>query len=353
MPWSHQWNLTYERKVPWNSSIRVSYTGTRTKDDLRFALDNLPLPPGQSPYRVAADYLCAGTGQPGLPPNATCPSAVPIAADEISARVPRTNERRPDARYNTNLRVANDAERWYDGVQVEWVKRFSGGLDFQMSYTRSVAEDTTSEATFVGAGDSNQLGPDKRLARAYSRFHTPHRFTFNGSYALPFFKDRKDALGQVLGGWRLSAVVKIASGTPFTVIDSGAIDTNFDGFAEGRPVLLDPSLEGVAVTHPSDSTQILARNRFRRATPADYGNLSPRNAFFTDGVRNVDLSLGKYFNLVHGQRLMVRLEAYNVFNRVQYGFPVNDFASATFGRIVSTSNQYSPRTIQALVRYVF
>jgi hypothetical protein len=222
-----------------------------------------------------------------------------------------------------------------------------------MSYTRSRAEDTTSEATAVGTGDSNQLGPDSRRARAYSRFHTPHRFALSGSYALPFFKGRGDAVGRLLGGWRLAAVVKVASGTPFTVVDTGAIDTNFDGFAEQRPVLLDPGLVGAVVDDPATSTRLLSRERFRRATPADYGNLAPRNAFFTDGVRNVDLALSKSFELVRGQRLVFRLEAYNAFNRVQYGFPNNDFASANFGRIVSTASQYSPRTLQALVRYVF
>ena len=46
--------------------------------------------------------------------SASSPVPVPIADNEISTRVPRTNERRPDARYNTNTIVSNDAESWYD-----------------------------------------------------------------------------------------------------------------------------------------------------------------------------------------------------------------------------------------------
>jgi len=103
-----------------------------------------------------------GTGLPGIAVNATCPVAVPIADNEISLRVPRTNERRPDPRYTSNLMVSNDAESWYDGVQIEWVKRLSHGIQFSTSYTRSRSLDTTSEATFVGAGDSNQQGPNKQ-----------------------------------------------------------------------------------------------------------------------------------------------------------------------------------------------
>ena len=106
---------------------------------------------------------CAGTGFfPGITVNASCPVPVPLADNEISYRVPRTNERRPDPRYTTNMVMANGAEAWYDGLQLEWAKRYSRGVSFTVNYTRSVTKDTTSEATFVGAGDSNALGPDKK-----------------------------------------------------------------------------------------------------------------------------------------------------------------------------------------------
>jgi outer membrane receptor protein involved in Fe transport len=357
MPYTHSWNLTVERKIPWNSSFRVTYSGTRGKDMLRYSLSNLPVAPGApgSTYVLAANYLCAGTGTAGVATNAACPVAVPIAANEISNRVPRTNERRPDARYNTNTVVSNQAQSWYDGVQFEWLKRFSHGLDFQVNYTRSSAQDTTSEATFVGAGDSNQLGPDAKLTKGYSRFHTPHRFTLSGYYRLPVFADRRDLVGQVLGGWTLGFVAKVASGTPFTVIDTGGIDLNFDGFAEGRPVLVDQSLIGVVVNDPANSTTKLPLSAFRRATPEDYaaGNLSPRNKFFGDGVRTLDLVLSKTFKPISTHRLVLRIEAYNVTNAVLYAFPTTDINNVNFGRITGGASAYSPRTLQVGARYIF
>ncbi len=42
MPYTQQWNMTFERQLPWKSAIRVSYTGNRGIGLLRFALDNLP-----------------------------------------------------------------------------------------------------------------------------------------------------------------------------------------------------------------------------------------------------------------------------------------------------------------------
>src|SRR5207244_3537514 len=82
------------------------------------------------------------------------------------------------------------AKAWYNGLEVEWIKRLRGGLQFQAAYTYSRSLDTTSEATAVGAGDSNQNGPDERFAKGFSRFHTPHRVTLNGSYRLPFLAAR-------------------------------------------------------------------------------------------------------------------------------------------------------------------
>jgi outer membrane receptor protein involved in Fe transport len=357
MPYTHGWNLTFERKIPWNSSLRVSYTGTRGKDMIRYTQGNLPVIPGTpgSTYVLAADYLCAGTGTAGVATTATCPNAVPIAANEISLRVPRVNERRPDARYTTNTIVSNAAQTWSDGVQFEWLKRLSHGLDFQVNYTRSVSKDNTSEATFVGAGDSNQLGPDARFTKGYSRFHTPHRFTLSGYYRLPAFANRKDLVGQVLGGWRVGFTAKLASGTPFTVVDTGNIDNNFDGYSEGRPVLVDQSLRGVVVNDPATSTSVLPATAFRRATRDDVlaGNLAPRNAFFGDGVRTLDLQLTKTFKPVSTHQLIVRIEGYNVTNAVLYAFPNTDFASVNFGRITGGASAYLPRMFQATVRYVF
>ena len=253
---------------------------------------------------------------PGITVNAQCPVAVPIADNEISFRVPRTNERRPDPRYTTNLLVSNDAESWYQGLQVEWTRRYANGLWFQTSYTWSKSEDTTSEATFVGAGDSNQLGPNAQFRRGRSRFDTPHRFTFNGSYRLPFLLDRRDALGTIAGGWTLSAIVRLAHGTPFTVIDGGGRDLNFDGFTENRPILLDESLLGQAIADPDTSRSILSRDKFRTAQYGEDDLIVGRNTFFGDGLETVDLGIYKSFRFSWRHDLIVRFEAYNVLNKV-------------------------------------
>ncbi|MGH9883438.1 MAG: hypothetical protein ACRD6N_18535, partial [Pyrinomonadaceae bacterium] len=374
MPYTQQWNLTIERQLPFNSALRVSYTGNRGIGLLRFAQDNLPLHDpvngvlvanhpnnpaalrGQV-IRLAANAECAGTaGTTAIPFTAQCPVVVPIGALEYSLRVPRTNERRPDGRYSTNLLVSNASWSYYQGLQVDWSNRLSKGLNFQAAYTFSKSIDTTSEATFVGAvGDTNQTGNSSRNARGLSLFDTRHRFTFYGTYQLPFFRGRRDFLGQTLGGWQFATVVRLASGTPFTVTNSGGGDLNFDGFAETRPVIIDPSILGRGVDLPATSRTVLPRSAFRAATLADFANgIVGRNTFFRDGQKVVDIGLTKYFEMpFEGQRLMVRADLFNAFNHPWYGTPVGDIQATNFGAITGSNALYTPRVVQIALRYTF
>ncbi|HEX8130471.1 MAG TPA: carboxypeptidase regulatory-like domain-containing protein [Pyrinomonadaceae bacterium] len=389
MPYTQQWNLSFERQMPFESALRISYTGNRGIGLLRFAIDNLPLHngdagvlvanhPNNAPavlytaasrtagdprgvdvrgqtLRPASNIVCAGTGLPGVDRNAQCPVNVPLGALEYSFRVPRTNERRPNGAFSNNTVVSNAAWSYYHGLQLEWTKRLSHNINFQASYTFSKSIDTTSEATAVGAGDTNQTGNDARAARGLSRFHTPHRFTFYGTYRAPWFNNRRDFLGQTLGGWQLSTVVKLARGTPFTVINGTGLDLNFDGFNEIRPILVDPAFLGNHITHPRSSQAALPRDAFRAATIADINaSTVGRNTFFADGVKNVDVGISKNFLLPwESHKLTLRADLFNAFNHVQYGLPVADLTNANFGRITGAATQYAPRTIQISLRYGF
>ena len=91
-------------------------------------------------------------------------------------------------------------------------------------------------------------------------------------------------------------MLKLASGTPFSVIDtSAARDIDYDGFAESsRAAIVDPSVIGAEVTDPDTATQVLPRSAFR---PVDFtdtiDDISPRNGFLGPGTKNVDLALAK------------------------------------------------------------
>ncbi|MFN2408426.1 MAG: TonB-dependent receptor domain-containing protein, partial [Pyrinomonadaceae bacterium] len=78
MPYTQQWNFTFERQMPFASAFRASYTGNRGIGLLRYALDNLPVHDAVNGVlvanhsnnpanlrgrviRLASDFQCAGT----------------------------------------------------------------------------------------------------------------------------------------------------------------------------------------------------------------------------------------------------------------------------------------------------
>src|SRR5262249_6421608 len=400
MPYTQQWNLSFERELPFRSKLRVSYVGNRGIGLIKYNLENLPLRgdvlvanhpnnapgalytltglPANDPRRVdvrgqtlrlAADPQCAGTlTVQGIAATPQCPVAVAIGNFEYSFRVPRSEERRPEGRYSTNTLVSNGAWSYYDGLQAEWIKRPSHGLSFQADYTWSKGIDTTSEATNLGnlissGGDTNNTGNLPNVSRGLSHFDTRHRLTFFGIYHLPFWNNSKGLFDDkglnpvaILTGWSIATVVTLSRGTPFTIFNRlGYGDLNFDGFTELRPALVDTSVLGRRVNDPHRPKQQIPASAFRTPTVGDFGCcLLGRNTFFGDGRQNVDLGLYRTFNISgENHRLLFRVDLFNAFNHVQYAFPIPDLASPTYGKINQTATQYSPRVIQFSVRYQY
>ena len=362
MPSTTKWNLSVERMMPWNSTLKISYQGNHNDKRLKYALGNLPLSPLDGPITVVDHPNNApAAGLPGSarqgdqrgrrrrhcapapassasPTNAACPVAVPIADNEISLRVPRTNERRPESalhdqpadqqRRRALVRRARD--RVGQAVQ-------SHGLQFQAAYTFSKSDDTTSEATFVGAGDTNQHGPERAVSRGPVAL--PHAASLHASTAATGCRSSRTSAacsGRRSAAGRSSGVVQARLRHAVHASPPPAVDLDFDGFAEARPVMLDPSILGAHVDR--SATRRSRRCRGRRSAPSTFGDIDrgPRAAqrVLRRRPENVDLALSKNFTMPWpGHSLAVRIEAFNAFNQVQFGFPVERHQrTPTFGR---------------------
>ena len=376
MPETRQWNLTVERQMFSAARLRLSYIGTLGKGLLQYDFDNLPVTPGtpitvanhpfnapatglvdlrgrQMTFVVAKDWRCAGTGLPGIPVNAACPVAVPIADNEISQRVTRTNERRPNPLYGTNLVVSNAAESSYHAGQLEFETGLTRGFQGRLTYTFSKTIDTGSEATATGVGDINIFPAIESYRRGLSRFDTRHRVTATGNYQLPFYRDDRGWKNAVLGGWQLAMVARLSSGTPFTIVDGGGADIDFDGVSNFRPICVRQEYcGGWHVNNPNTSQEEMPANAFRRATPDDkVEDMIGRNTYFTDGAETVDMGLYKTFRAPLGNAVTFRVDVFNVFDHVTWGFPVNDINNVNFGRIITSA--YGARTFQIGLRLVY
>jgi hypothetical protein len=259
--------------------------------------------------------------------------------------------------------VESEGESWYNGLEVSLTKRFSRGLQFLASYTFSKSLDTDgANINGTGAGNTftrgNQNSPQQRWGR--SSFDRPNRFVFSMVYALPSaYSNRLERVA--LGGWTLSAVATVQSGDALTVIYTNS--NNVFGISQDRAPLSGACTNGQFVT--AGPLQSKLNSYFNTAcftTPPIIGADGIGTAFGDSatglvngpGQANLDLSLSRTIPLRwphEGSSLQFRAEFFNVLNHPQFADPDNNFSSATFGVISSTS--VNPRVGQLALKFSF
>jgi hypothetical protein len=259
--------------------------------------------------------------------------------------------------------VESAGNSWYNGLEVSLTKQLSGGLQFLASYTFSKSLDTDG-ANINGSGAGNtftrgdQNSPRQRWGR--SSFDRTHRLVFSMLYALPSsYSERFERAA--LGGWSLSAVATVQSGDALTIIYTNS--KNVFGISQDRAQLSGSCTKGQIVT--SGTVQSKLNSYFDQAcftTPPIIGADGIGTAFGNSATgivngpdqANLDLSLSKTIPLPWPQEkssLQFRGEFFNVFNHPQFADPDNNFSSATFGVISSTS--VNPRVGQVALKLSF
>nr|MBA3239829.1 hypothetical protein [Acidobacteriota bacterium] len=120
-----------------------------------------------------------------------------------------------------------------------------------------------------------------------------------------------------LGGLRLAAIMRAASGAPFN-ISLGGSDRNLDDVGNDRPVFdADPGL--LRARRPGQTLDPRLLAAFSLPAVGRTGNL-PRNAGRGPGLFTFDLSLAREFRFGEHMRLRPVLEIDNVLNRNVFTF---------------------------------
>src|SRR5262249_16353512 len=177
-------------------------------------------------------------------------------------------------------------------------------------------------------------------AKGYSRFDVRHRLTLAGAYQIPFLANRNDFLGSAFGGWTVAAAYRYATGTPYTIVDSGAPDVLFlgSGMKPNRPICIDPNYCSGTVSSPSDNGKV-PLTAFRHAVYGDtLESFIGRNSYRADGASGMDVGLYKTFKLPSTLAFMVRVDCFNVFNTTRWSYPGNDINTAgTWDKVTQTT----------------
>jgi hypothetical protein len=235
----------------------------------------------------------------------------------------------------------------YDGGTLTVDRRMSRAAAFHASYTFSKSLDYNS--SYFGSG--NQTGEtgapidarNLRLEHGPSAFDVRHRFTAFFVVDVPAPWREVRAARAILGGWSISGIATLQSGSPFTIVTGGQDTSGFNQSTAGnspnggnRPNLV------VAAPLPQNNRNPDAAFEPSWFTPnlAGQDGTSGRNQYYGPGLQNYNLSLARSValpgRLREQGRIQARADFFNLFNHTNFANPVADLSNAAFGRITQT-----------------
>ncbi len=261
----------------------------------------------------------------------------------------------------------------YHALQVTYNVHWGSNLQGQFNYTFSKSLDEASAAERIGpyegtGGTGNDLNGggivinsyDPLSLRGLSDFNAKHQVNANLIYHLPFGKGQRwlgsanPMLDELIGGWRVSGVLRFATGFPIT-IDNGftwATNWNIEGDAEPNgpsPATLGHRDAANANIFADPAAALAA---FRPEWPGESG---VRNSVIGDGIFNIDTGVSKDFALGETKKLEFSWQAFNATNSVSYDVrtaqPTLSYGPDQFGKYNSTLT--TPRFMQFALRFAF
>jgi hypothetical protein len=360
-PYVQQFNLAVQGELPGHLVAQAAYVGSLGRHlPIRHEINQLaPLTQAQNPYKHGEK----------IGPNDCTPDAAGnyvIHGQTLSGTVldhfliACGNDADPYRPYYGIAgidNINNLGQSEYDALQIG-VSRYFGKLTGSFAYTYSHAIDDGSDGGFTNI--VNGLNPQGSIAS--SSFDQRHVAELSLLYDLPIFP-HPGLLHSLLGGWQISDLTGIQTGTPFSIANT----TNADNAGTGNTVSSDgpsyPDLIGPlhgkpAIRHPGgvQGPRLYNSDAFGQPQGLTYGNAG-RDILNLPTRSNFDMGLFKNFAVKEDMHFEFRVEAFNVFNHTQWSgvdtsacYGAANCATSTFLTATSTHN---PRILQLGGKFVF
>jgi len=244
---------------------------------------------------------------------------------------------------------------FYNAFTLKVEKRFSQGVSILLSYANSKLLDAAAATSTVTGGNSSTgiLNIYNLLEGEYSKAaqDIPQRLVITGLWAEPFFKSGPLWQSLILGGWNFSEITTFQSGQTLSLSASGNVVTAQGNTTSNRPNVVPGVSDQVA--NPS-LAQWFNTAAFTQPAPFTFGNAS-RTIPNVMGPRliNTDFALYKDFRIREKYIVDLRGEAFNLWNRPDFGNPNLVVGTPTFGTITSLLVNPLPRNIQLSMRVTF
>ena len=304
-----QWNVSYQRQFMSNWMASVTYLGNRTNHIWSgYELNPAIYIPGQS--------TTGNTNQRRLL-NLMNPS---------------------QGQYYGSLATTDYGDGRYNGVLLGLQKRLNRGWSMNVNYTESKCRNNAEPGTDIGNNYPDPLDHSTNWGPCAA--DRPH--LFNGSVIVQSSGTGSGFVRAITNDWQLGTIIQARSGAPLTPSTTG--DLALTGLNNQRPIIVgDPDLSNPTFDRWF-STDAFAAN-----TPGLWGN-TPKGFLRGPAYWNVDMALSRNLAVGNEKHVELRVEAFNVFNRVQPGNPNVTFGNANFGRITTTE---PPRIMQFAAKYSF
>ncbi len=257
---------------------------------------------------------------------------------------------------------------WYDALQTKVERRF-GAYQLMANHTwsKSLGYGHFRQVFSQGGTAAPQDFHNIREAKSHMPFDIPHVFNILSTFDLPFGKGRKflnsdnPAVRIVAGGWTIATAQVYRKGTLIQAVTPGNPLGNGVLFAPqtkanrtGQAIrtgidrtTLDPNNPNTRFFNPGAYS---AAPQFTLGTAAFFDSAFRQPAVFTE-----NLSLVKRTTLFQNDKnpivLTWRSDAFNLFNRTNFGGVVGAIGNANFGR--PTGPQNGPRLITMGLRLEF
>jgi len=326
-PKTYSWSLTLNQKLPWSTSIELSYVGNTSRDLMNFDVANY---------------------------NAVRPDGT-----------------RPLTQLGDLNVFRHSMSQNYHGLQA-LLARQRGDFNFTLAYTFSKNLGYRS-----GIGGNQSVGSEYLFPNNYRQVNygilstdRTHVATAAYSWNIPGAKGG-GAREAVLGGWQLAGITSYVSGAPLPVINNSNFDiqgTLADGRDIGSTLITGtPSIRVQPVLTCDPRANVPSGFLFNNAcfaAPSPGSNGSYVLPYMkAQAYWNIDLSLFKNFSLGGAKKLQFRSSAYNVLNHpiafpdtgtnLTLKFDHGRLANANdFGRLPQ-DNKFGRRIVQLALRFTF
>jgi hypothetical protein len=263
--------------------------------------------------------------------------------------------------FGANPYLLTTATSNFNSLQTQ-IKHSSKYWDVLVGYTFGRSMDNASALTDA----TNPFNP--RLSYGLSEFDVTHYLVASYNVHLPLEKLTGNGfVKQIIGGWAISGITKMATGVPIGLSDSedysltGASGVDFPYYTPGNlhaggingdhnPRDINPA---TGKHYPYFNTALFtAEGKEFSPKTLGYGMAgnSRRRFFHGPGLDHTDLAVLRDFHIHESHVIQLRLEAFNFMNHAEFSNPSGSATSSTFGIISGSSNA---RILQVAAKYKF